>query len=360
MLWFKRARLNNKKYFKNIFCCILLTLFIFLSCYKTVLAKVIEWGGIKAEDIPKTVYIELNEGLEINEAEKIVQKYKLSEKKRLTGPNPSRNGRNGFLYTISEEFKETKDALLLDLKEEKALKLAHSVYRNIDIARENVFTYSDLIFVFFNENSSMANIEEAIRKNDLTLVPGMEEDFEEFKAKSKAFRQQLEKDLAEAEDAREIARLLTLKEESEKNNYGDIKTFRLKDPKKQDAFAVCAELEALDEVVHAYPNSISLANDLLVTYPNDPYFGYQWHYFTINCPLAWDLTHGSSTVDIAILDSGVDLNHPDLVGNLITGYNTYAPGTSPSDDNGHGTNVAGIASAYTNNSIGIAGCRLAL
>jgi len=60
-------------------------------------------------------------------------------------------------------------------------------------------------------------------------------------------------------------------------------------------------------------------------------------------------------VDIAILDSGVDLNHPDLVGNLITGYNTFSPGNPPSDDVGHGTNVAVLASAYTNNGTGVAG-----
>jgi len=128
------------------------------------------------------------------------------------------------------------------------------------------------------------------------LVQGIGEDFEEFKAKSKAFQLQLEKDLAEAEDARDIAFLLTLQEEAEKNNYGDIKTFRLKDPKKQDAFAVCAELEALEEVVHAYPNSISLTNDLLDTYPNDTYFGYQWHYFTIKSGKSGDKKVGSPII----------------------------------------------------------------
>jgi len=345
-----QSRRNTK-----FFISVLAVLFFVVSFYGNVLAKIIEWGGIKAEDIPKTLYIELNEGLEIIEAEKIAKKYNLSEKKRLAGPNPSRNGRSGFLFTVSDEHNGGKEGLLKNLKQEKAIKLAHSVYRNIDVARENVFTYSDLIFVFFNESSSMADIEEAIRKNSLTLVPGIEEDFEEFKAKSKAFRQQLEKDLAKAEDAWEIKRLLILQEEAEKNNYGDIKTFRLKDPKKQDAFAVCAELEALEEVVHAYPNSLSLANDLLVTYPNDTYFGYQSHYLTINCHLGWDVTHGSSFVDIAILDSGVDLGHPDLDGDLITGYNTYSPGDPPWDDLGHGTCVAGLASAETDNSTGVAG-----
>jgi len=171
--------------------------------------------------------------------------------------------RYGFLTNANSVYdtKRNKGALLKNLKGEKALKPAHSVYRNIDVARENLFTYSDLIFVFFNASSSKANIEEAIRKNNLTLVPGMENDFEEFKAKSKAFQLQLEKDLAEAEDARDMAFVRTLQEEAEKNNYGDIKTFRLRNSKKQDAFAVCAELESLEAVVHAYPNSIPLTND---------------------------------------------------------------------------------------------------
>jgi len=58
---------------------------------------------------------------------------------------------------------------------------------------------------------------------------------------------------------------------------------------------------------------------------------------------------------IAVVDTGVDLTHPDLAGQLVTGTDLVEPGTDPLDENGHGTHVAGIAVAATNNGIGIAG-----
>jgi len=56
-----------------------------------------------------------------------------------------------------------------------------------------------------------------------------------------------------------------------------------------------------------------------------------------------------------VVDTGVDLTHPDLAGQLVTGTDLVEPGTDPLDENGHGTHVAGIAVAATNNGIGIAG-----
>jgi len=89
--------------------------------------------------------------------------------------------------------------------------------------------------------------------------------------------------------------------------------------------------------------------------PNDPYFGSQYGLSQIKCPSSWDLTLGSSSVVIAILDTGVDLNHPDLVGKLVSGTDLVNSDGTPEDDNGHGTHCAGIAAAATNNGIGVAG-----
>ncbi len=90
--------------------------------------------------------------------------------------------------------------------------------------------------------------------------------------------------------------------------------------------------------------------------PNDPAYinGSQWGFNKIGLQQAWDLTRGSSTVKVAILDTGVDLNHSDLSGQLLAGYNALNGG-SAQDDNGHGTHVAGIVAAVTNNGIGVAG-----
>jgi len=90
--------------------------------------------------------------------------------------------------------------------------------------------------------------------------------------------------------------------------------------------------------------------------PNDPYYGeYQWNLRQIHAPEAWDLTVGSRQVIIAIVDTGIALDHPDLVDKLVPGLNLVTPGAPPNDDNGHGTHVAGIAAAATNNALGIAG-----
>lgn len=98
-------------------------------------------------------------------------------------------------------------------------------------------------------------------------------------------------------------------------------------------------------------------------FPNDPYYGLQWGLERINALAGWEKTMGSAEIVIAVLDTGIDHNHPDLADKVIDGYDFTlgAPG-KPGDDHGHGTHVAGIAAAETGNGIGIAGvapaCRL--
>ncbi|MES2948774.1 MAG: S8 family serine peptidase [Pseudomonadota bacterium] len=88
--------------------------------------------------------------------------------------------------------------------------------------------------------------------------------------------------------------------------------------------------------------------------PNDSYLGSEWHLTKIKAASAWDTTQGTG-ITIAILDTGVDPTHPDLVGNLVPGYNFYDNNTNTSDVCGHGTKVAGTAAASTGNGIGVAG-----
>jgi subtilisin family serine protease len=97
-------------------------------------------------------------------------------------------------------------------------------------------------------------------------------------------------------------------------------------------------------------------------FPRDPFFpdSGQFPYLDIvRLPQAWDLSKGSTSQVIAVADTGVNGLHEDMQGVTVDGYNaiTGAPiaaGTN-SDDNGHGTMVAGIAAANTDNNIGIAG-----
>jgi hypothetical protein len=90
--------------------------------------------------------------------------------------------------------------------------------------------------------------------------------------------------------------------------------------------------------------------------PNDPYLGSQWHVGKVGASTAWDSAAGMGEgVKIAILDSGVEASHPDLVGNLVPGYNFVDGNADTNDTCGHGTAVAGTAAAVSNNSAGVAG-----
>lgn len=108
---------------------------------------------------------------------------------------------------------------------------------------------------------------------------------------------------------------------------------------------------------------------------SDPLFSQQWALPMINAPSAWDYTTGSPDAIVAVLDTGIQLNHPDLQANIFTntaekvdgkdddnngyiddvhGWNSVAENGNVSDDNGHGTQMAGIIAASTNG-IGIVG-----
>ncbi len=139
-------------------------------------------------------------------------------------------------------------------------------------------------------------------------------------------------------------------------------------------------------VEYAEPNYILHISE---TIPNDTDFGQQWDLRNtgqfangtpgadIKAPEAWDITKGSSSIIVAVIDTGIDYNHSDLVGNIWTnsgeipnngidddgngyiddwrGWNFVSSDNNPMDDNGHGTHVAGIIGAVGNNGTGIAG-----
>jgi thermitase len=90
--------------------------------------------------------------------------------------------------------------------------------------------------------------------------------------------------------------------------------------------------------------------------PNDPYWSLQWGPQKIGADWAWNTTIGDPSVLVAVIDTGIDWDHPDLAANYVAlGYDWVNNDPDPMDDNGHGTHCAGIIAAVINNSIGVAG-----
>ncbi len=123
-----------------------------------------------------------------------------------------------------------------------------------------------------------------------------------------------------------------------------------------DVLMACRKFLASPLVKRAEPN---LFFRLAATEPNDFRYPLQWNLWSgygINADLAWDLQKGSSSLVLAVVDTGVYINHEDLAGRVLAnGYDYINRDPDPSDDNGHGTLVAGIACANTDNLRGIAG-----
>ena len=86
---------------------------------------------------------------------------------------------------------------------------------------------------------------------------------------------------------------------------------------------------------------------------NDPYLGNAWHLPAIQAPVAWDTSRGLGVI-VAVLDTGVDSTHPDLADQLVPGWNMFDNNSNTADVHGHGTQVAGVIAAASNNALGVA------
>jgi subtilisin family serine protease len=151
--------------------------------------------------------------------------------------------------------------------------------------------------------------------------------------------------------------------------------FRFYFDPRYDAKTVAEDLSKHDGVIYAEPDYIF---SVLETTPNDPFYNQQGYLSAINAPAAWDTTKGDTAQIIGILDTGVDWDHPDLIQKIkinwqeyngvpsvdddgngyiddIRGWDFINNDNNPNDDNSHGTHVAGIAAAQTDNNTGVAG-----
>ena len=139
---------------------------------------------------------------------------------------------------------------------------------------------------------------------------------------------------------------------------------------KLNTLMAVKELSRRSDVVYAQPNYLYQPSAV----PNDEYYNLQWHYPQINLPQAWDITTGDNSVIVSVIDTGVLLNHPDLPGQLVAGYDFISSPDMSGDGDGidnnpddvgdavqggsssfHGSHVAGTIAASSNDSRGVAG-----
>ncbi len=142
--------------------------------------------------------------------------------------------------------------------------------------------------------------------------------------------------------------------------------------KSKNVVTLIRDLSARANVEYAEPNYIVHA----ILTPNDPSSGNLWGLNKISAPSAWDISTGSTANVAAVIDTGIDYTHPDLVANVwsapaaytvniagksITcpagshGYNAITSTCNPMDDNSHGTHVSGTIGAVGNNGLGVVG-----
>ena len=166
--------------------------------------------------------------------------------------------------------------------------------------------------------------------------------------------------------------------------YGLQRIFVVNIQAGQDVLALIDQLNTLPDVEYAEAMYIrELYESQFI--PNDALYSQSWHHPIVSNPQAWDIQTGSDTIIIAIIDTGVDTDHPDLVDNLWVNPGEIPDNLVDDDGNGqiddiygwdfnqndadvshqwdwhpynaedHGTHCAGIAAGVTNNLIGVAG-----
>ncbi len=127
-------------------------------------------------------------------------------------------------------------------------------------------------------------------------------------------------------------------------------TYLMRLPDGMPATFAERRIQSAEGVIYAVPDYERTVSRT----PNDVLLAQQWSLGTMGVYDAWEITTGSP-LPIAVIDTGVDAGHPELSGRVLGGFNAITGSTDASDDNGHGTAVAGLIAAAGDNGEGIAG-----
>ena len=142
--------------------------------------------------------------------------------------------------------------------------------------------------------------------------------------------------------------------DEEEQNFHQILKITLPIHSKPLVLKAVKALNTLVGVECAEPNYIQYVCESA----NDSYYYTQWGLkgsYGIDVEDAWEVTTGTHDIRVGVIDTGIETDHPDLVGNLVTGKSFVSGVTSTTDTEGHGTHVAGIIGAVGDNNMGVAG-----
>lgn len=110
---------------------------------------------------------------------------------------------------------------------------------------------------------------------------------------------------------------------------------------------------------YAEPNYLGRGGDFV---PNDTYFaGWQWHLDNLSSDAdidaveGWQISRGSASIVVAVLDTGIDSDHPEFLGRILPGYDFVNEDADPEADHYHGSMVTGLLAANADNAFGVAG-----
>jgi subtilisin family serine protease len=304
--------------------------------------------GIRFKKSPDELYLELSDDLSkmavdsfLNEKSKTIEwRFEPKDRKILALQKFNKFAVRSKWVTRAKERKESIDELIGEIESDNRVRMAGPVYYREDLGYPNGFTFDDQIII----------------KHDKTTLRMLLPLFQKLGVE---------------------------KVEGSKGTLGTgLTLLRILDGKKQNVYEIAQKLAQSELIKSARVNMIQLHSAIDVA-PNDTYFLNQWNLRNtgqimsdgnvatpgcdINVEPAWNISRGSPLVVIAVLDTGIDMSHEDLLLHLVQRdrwYNAATGTNSPDDDVGHGTCCAGIASALTNSlaSQGVAGvgwhCRI--
>lgn len=247
--------------------------------------------------------------------------------------------------TLEDDFED--DSVLVVLKHRKSMELEK--YTQEDFSSVAAKSVSDLtecrtnVIINTFKNSIAKNIKRLSGINSLTSL-----------VKNSVSKRAITSKLNEVVpiDTKNIIKKAEEEIETNYPKFHEIIEIRLKEKGKQNVLNAIKKIQDCDDVLIAEPNYIHIP----CKKPKDTKYSEQWALTNMNIETAWNTTTGSSSIKVGILDTGIDNTHPDLKGNINTSLSKSFVDNSPLvDNNGHGTEVAGVIGAVGNNSKGIAG-----